>query len=122
RSFQTPVTYAWNLTVEQQLTRGTLARAAYVGSHSSHQWTPVEINPILNADAVPITDPNYNRRLYNKVGCTSCYSQPITEANMGGNGTYHSLQVSMEQRLRSGLTLLANYTWSKAMDDTPYNQ
>jgi hypothetical protein len=122
RSFQTPVTYSWNLTVEQQLNPGSIARIAYVGSHASHQWTPVELNPILNADAVATTDPNYNRRLYNKVGCTSCYTQPITEANMGGNSTYHSLQLSLEQRLRSGLTLLANYTWSKSIDDTPYNQ
>ena len=41
---------------------------------------------------------------------------------MGGNGSYNSLQVSLEQRLHSGLTLLANYTWSKAIDNTPYNQ
>jgi hypothetical protein len=122
RSFQTPITYSWNLALEQQMTNSLLTRIAYVASHSSHQWTPVEINPILNADAVPVTDPNYNRRIYNKVGCTSCYTQPITEANMGGNGSYHSLQASVEQRLRSGLTLLANYTWSKAIDNTPYNQ
>src|SRR5260370_21398199 len=41
---------------------------------------------------------------------------------MGGNGSYNSLQASVEQRVRSGLALLANYTWSKAIDDTPYNQ
>ena len=122
RSFQTPITYSYNLTLEQQVTSNLLTRIAYVGSHSSHQWTPAEINPVLNADALPTTDPNYNRRLYNKVGCTSCYTQPITEANMGGNGSYNSLQMSAEQRMRSGLTLLANYTWSKAMDNTPYNQ
>lgn len=122
RPFQTPITYSWNLALEQQATSNLLTRLAYVGSHSSHQWTPVELNPTLNADAVPTTDPNYNRRLYNKVGCTSCYTQPITEANMGGNGSYHSLQASVEQHMRSGLTVLANYTWSKAIDNTPYNQ
>jgi Carboxypeptidase regulatory-like domain len=122
RPFQTPITYSWNLAVEQQMTNNLLTRLAYVGSHSSHQWTPVELNPTLNADAVSVTDPNYNRRIYNKVGCTSCYTQPITEANMGGNGSYHSLQASVEQHMRSGLTVLANYTWSKAIDNTPYNQ
>lgn len=122
RSFQTPITYSWNLTLEQQMTSNLLMRLAYVASHSSHQWSPVELNPTLNADAVAVTDPNYNRRIYNKVGCTSCYTQPITEANMGSNGSYNSLQASFEQRVRNGLTLLGNYTWSKAIDNTPYNQ
>jgi hypothetical protein len=122
RTFQTPISYSWNLTLEQQMTRSLLARVAYVAGHSSHQWSPVELNPIQNADAVPVTDPNYNRRPYNKVGCASCYTQPITEANMGSNASYNSLQFSAEQRMRTGLTILANYTWSKAIDNTPYNQ
>jgi hypothetical protein len=125
-SFKTPITYSWNLAVEQQLTSSLFARIAYVASHGSHQWTPVEINPIQNADAVAITNSNYNRRIYNPSTCTAtannCYTQTITEANMGGNSAYNSLQASVEQRVRGGLTLLANYTWSKAIDNTPYNQ
>jgi hypothetical protein len=107
--------------MEQQVTNSLLARFAYVASHSSHQWLPVEINPVFNADALPTTDPNFGKRMYAKVGCTSCYTQPITEFNLGGNGAYNSLQVSAEQRVRYGLTLLANYTWSKALDNLPYN-
>jgi Carboxypeptidase regulatory-like domain len=131
RTFQTPITYSWNLALEQQMTSNLLMRFAYVASHSSHQWSPVEINPILNADAVAPTNLNsYNRRLYNSANlyngstciANNCYSQTITEANMGSNGSYNSLQVSAEQRMGSGLTLLANYTWSKAIDNTPYNQ
>jgi len=111
--------------LEQQLTSNLLFRLGYVASHSSHQWVPVELNPFLTADAVPSTNPGYGRRLYNPVGCTannSCFTQAITEANMGGNGTYNSLQATFEQRVHNGLTLLANYTWSKAIDNTPYNQ
>ncbi len=125
KPFQTPITYDWNLTAEQQLTNNLIVRLGYVASHSSHQWTPVELNPYLTADAVPITDPRYGRRVYDPVGCSttnSCYTQAITEANMGGNGSYNSLQASVEQRMRNGLTLLGNYTWSKAIDNTPYNQ
>lgn len=121
RSFKTPITYSWNLAVEQQMTNNLLARVAYVASHSSHQWLPVEINPVLNADAVPNTNPNFGKRIYGQVGCVSCYTQPITEFNMGGNASYNSLQMSAEQRVRNGLTLLANYTWSKALDNLPYN-
>ena len=120
-SFKVPISYSWNLALEQQVTHSLLTRVAYVAGHSSHQWTPVELNSTLNADAVAQTDPNYNRRLYN-IGCVSCFTQPITEANMGGNANYNSLQLSAEQRMRSGLTILANYTWSKAIDNTPYNQ
>jgi hypothetical protein len=122
RGFQTPIEYSWNLALEQQVTHSLLTRLAYVGGHASHQWSPVELNPTLNADAVAITDPNYNHRVYNKVGCISCYSQTITEANMGSNASYNSLQVSAEQRMTTGLTFLANYTWSKALDNAPYNQ
>jgi hypothetical protein len=129
--FRTPLSYAWNLAVEQQITRSLLGRAAYVAGHGSHQWSPVELNPILNADAVPTTNTNaYNRRLYNPANLYSgnqciannCYANTITEANMGGNASYNSLQLSAEQRMTTGLTILANYTWSKAIDNSPYNQ
>ena len=113
--FQDPLTYAWNLAVEQQVTRSLSARAAYVAEHSSHEWTDVELNPTVNNGS----------RLYNQPGCAatnSCYPGTITEANTGGTTSYNSLQLSAEQRVRYGLTLLANLTWSKALDNQPWNQ
>jgi hypothetical protein len=130
-SFKTPLSYSWNLAVEQQFTRSLLFRVAYVAGHGSHQWSPVELNPILNADAVSTTNTNvYNRRLYNPANlytsgqciANNCYANTITEANMGSNASYNSLQLSAEQRMTTGLTILANYTWSKAIDNSPYNQ
>ena len=32
-----------------------------------------------------------------------------------GTYTYHALQVQMQKRLSQGLTVLANYTWSKTL-------
>ena len=65
-------------------------------------------------------------RIYNQTpGCAatnSCYPNTITAANTGGNTNYNSLQISAEQRVRYGLTLLFNYTWSKALNDLPWNQ
>jgi hypothetical protein len=52
----------------------------------------------------------------------SCFPGTITEGNTGGNENYNSLQLSAEQRVRYGLTLLANLTWSKSLDNTPWNQ
>ena len=111
--FKDPVTYSWNLALEQQLTPSVSARVAYVASHSSHQWVPVELNPYVNG-----------ARIYNQTGCSatnSCYSQAITAANTGANTSYNSLQMSVEQRMRYGLTASFNYTWSKALDNMPFN-
>jgi hypothetical protein len=114
RGFQDPRFYAWNLALEQQVSQSLLTRLAYVGGHGNHQWQNLELNPFVNAT-----------RVYNQPGCAtgnSCFSQPITEANTGGNTNYNALQASLEQRMRYGLTLSFNYTWSKALDNMPYNQ
>jgi hypothetical protein len=111
--FQDPLTYAWNIGVEQQMTTSLSTRLAYVGEHSSHQWVPIELNAFVSGT-----------RIYNQPGCTannSCFSQTITEANTGANTNFHSMQFSVEQRARYGLTLLFNYTWSKALDNMPFN-
>jgi Carboxypeptidase regulatory-like domain len=114
KGFQDPLTYDWNLTLEQQLSPSLSMHVAYVASHSSHQWEDLELNPFINGT-----------RIYNQPGCAatnSCYTQPITAANTGGNSSYNSLQFSAEQRMRYGLTLLFNYTWSKTLDGMPWNQ
>lgn len=111
--FTDPVTYSWNLALEQQVTPSVTVRAAYVAEHSSHQWVPVELNPTVSGT-----------RVYNQPGCAnnnSCYTQPITAANTGANTNYNSLQMSVEQRMRYGLTASFNYTWSKALDNMPFN-
>jgi hypothetical protein len=112
--FQDPVVYDWNLAVEQQLTSSLSLRTAYVATHGSHQWSSLELNPYVNGT-----------RIYNQAGCStnnSCFPGTITAANTGTNTNYNSLQLSVEQRVRYGLTLLFNYTWSKALNNAPWNQ
>jgi hypothetical protein len=112
--FRDPLTYDWNLALEQRLTSSLSMRTAYVAEHSSHEWTDLELNPIVNGT-----------RVYNQPGCATtnaCYPNTITAANTGGNTNYNSLQVSAEQRVRYGLTLLFNYTWSKVLNNLPWNQ
>ena len=38
------------------------------------------------------------------------------------NSNYHSLQISGEKRMSHGVTVLANYTYSKSMDDLPFGE
>jgi hypothetical protein len=114
KGFHDPINYAWNLAVEQQLTSSLSLRTAYVATHGSHEWSPEELNPTVGGV-----------RVFNQAGCAttnSCYPGTITAANTGGNTSYNSLQVSAEQRMRYGLNLLFNYTWSHAMNNMPWNQ
>ncbi|HEY1648448.1 MAG TPA: carboxypeptidase regulatory-like domain-containing protein [Terracidiphilus sp.] len=120
KGFKDPITYDWNLTLEQQLSNSLSMRLAYVATHGSHEWEDLELNPNVGA-----VNGAGGTRIYNQAGCTatnSCYPSTITAANTGGNVNYNSMQVSAEQRVRYGLTLLFNYTWSKALDDLPWNQ
>lgn len=114
KGFHDPIVYAWNLAVQQQLTNSLSLQVAYVATHGSHQWQNLELNPFVSGT-----------RVFNPSGCAatnSCYSQPITAANTGGNTSYNSLQISAEQRVKYGLNVLFNYTWSKALNNMPWNQ
>jgi hypothetical protein len=110
--FEVPRSWAWNVALEHQLTGSILARIAYVGSRGQHLWVPVELNPTRYDSAAGTTSP----RVYAPI-----YSQQITEAAYTGNTRYHGLQTSIEMRVARRLTVLANYTLSKATDDLPLN-
>jgi Carboxypeptidase regulatory-like domain len=126
-NFQVPVTYAYNLILEQQLANSWVARVAYVGSGSRHQVVNLEINPSVNTGSGLSTN---QRRVYNTApkvapcvtssGCNTSYGQIIMAA-MIGNNNYNSLQATLEKRMTRQLSLMLNYTWSKTFDDFPQN-
>lgn len=109
----TPVVYSWNLMVERQIASDWLVRAAYVGSQSRHLLESLELNPaVYRAGSTQSTDA---RRAFQPFGSISQASQDI-------NSGFNSLQLTAQKRFSRGLTLLANYTWSKSIDDLPYGQ
>ena len=124
-NFQVPVTYDYNLIIEQQLAHSLAMRIAYVGSSSRHQFVNLELNPAVNTGSGLSTNA---RRVYNTAptvgpcasatGCAANYAQ-IVAASMSGNAHFNSLQATLEKRMSNGLSLLANYTWSKSYDDMP---
>ncbi len=108
-----PVLYNWNLMIERQLPGAWLGRAGFVGSHGSHMMESIELNPSvyipgssLGADARRIR-PGYSN---------------ITQVSYDINSSFNSLQLTAERRYQAGLSILANYTWSKSIDDLPATQ
>jgi hypothetical protein len=108
---QTPVAYNWNFTVERQLAAAWLLRIGYVGSHASHLLEDIQLSPAVYIPGSTLSATQ--RRLlpqYSTVG----------QASFDINSSYNSLQVTVEKKLVSNLTVLTNYTWSKSIDDLPY--
>ncbi len=124
--FRVPVTDDYNLTVEHQLSASWALRLAYVGGQSRHLFVNQELNPAVNNGSGLSTT---QRRPYNtsptvgpcttSVGCTAALGD-ILEVNMSAAANYNSFQATIERKLSRGLSLLANYTWSKSLDDLPY--
>jgi hypothetical protein len=114
-TFQVPVTYAWNLAVEQQIGKNVATRIAYVGSHASHLFVANNLNPaipgVLGTNG-KLLGPDQRRHF---PGFTN-----ILASSMSGNENYNSLQATLEQREWKGLSFTVNYTFSKAMDTLPY--
>ena len=109
-NFEVPVTYDWNLTLERQLDRDWLIQASYVGAHSSHGKTTVQLNP---AQYVPgSTLGTDQRRIFQGYGAINMDGQ-------SGNASYNSLQVAVKKRLSYGVNLNVAYTYSKSIDDYP---
>jgi Carboxypeptidase regulatory-like domain len=108
---QVPLTYNWNLTVEQQLTKSLISRIGYVAAHSSHLFLSEQLNP---ATYIPGSTLGPDQRRHYP-GFTN-----IGEWDSSGNESYQSLQLTLQQRVTKGLSVMANYTFSKALDTLPY--
>jgi hypothetical protein len=109
--YTTPVIYNWNIAVERQVATNWLARAAYVGSHSSHLWEAIELNPAVYTPGSRLSTDQ--RRIFQGY-------QFISQASFAGNSNYNSLQLSLEKRFSRGFTVTANYTWAKSLDNVPF--
>ena len=116
---QPPAAYKlqWNLNIERQITKNMSLTAGYVGSHGVH--LPIHLT---DADQVPPalvkTAPDGNL-LFPTAGTIQRINPnfaTITATEWYGYSTYHSLQVSIIQRLSHGISFQGAYSWSKSID------
>jgi hypothetical protein len=136
-----PVYHSWNFSMQRQITGSTVVEVNYAGTKGSHQHVSLtNLSPLLPAYwgmgrtalnamvANPfygvITDPRsvlsrpttQLNRLLRPMPQYSSASRSSSEPT-GGNSIYNSLQLKLERRFSRGLSLLAHYTVSKAMDN-----
>jgi hypothetical protein len=104
RDLRTPYMQHWNLSIQHQLGKNRMVEVAYVGSRGTKLLTARDINQPRPSPVSPNLRPNP-------------FFDDINLIESRANSNYNSLQVTAQQRLDSGLSLLAAYTWSKSIDD-----
>src|SRR5262249_33688109 len=107
----TPLTYNWNLTLEREVLPQWLARAAYVGSASNYGRVVKQGNPAVY---IPGSSAGTDaRRLFApEIGQIDYFTEDR-------RSYYHSMQLTLNRRFSKGFSILANYTWSKSLDNYP---
>jgi hypothetical protein len=102
----------WNLTIEHEIAKDILLRLGYVGSKGTHLAYNTDVNaPLPSPDATG--DNEQARRPYQQF-------EQITQDASNGNSIYNALQVEVVKRFSHGVSVDANYTWSRSIDEVSY--
>jgi len=111
-NFQLPNNQQWNLTVQRTLGPSNVISLAYVGNKGTHLFRSFNVNQAeVNSMTGAVTQP------YSATFGTS--SIPIRYSN--GNSIYNAMIVEFRRRAVRGLSLQANWTLAKSIDDVGTN-
>jgi len=121
RNFRPPMNHAYNLTIEQALTRNTAFSIAYAGTAGRDlvNWRDLNACPISTAACDQTRQP-FTAQFHDSTGA-ALYDH-ILQLNNDGYSNYNSLQVAYKVRDLHGLTGQLNYTWSRAFDTGSANR
>ncbi len=108
-TFKVPSYFDYNLSVQNEVLKGTLFEVAYVGAQGRNLLGQIDLNqPTLGSrQANPNVNVNAIRPFLGYL-----YFQSIIPAF---TSNYNSLQVSLNHHSSSGLTVGIAYTWSKSL-------
>jgi Carboxypeptidase regulatory-like domain/TonB dependent receptor len=120
KDLRLPYAQDWNLNVQRAFGSDWLFEAGYIGTKGTHLPRFIEGNPTTFEPGDSPQDDADRRRLYS--GCTRTDTNPCTFSSVGEiagitNSIYSALQTSLKKRFSHGLSFLASYTYSKAIDD-----
>lgn len=111
-NFGYPTIHQWNVTYEQSLPKGMVARVAYQGSAGRDLFHASELNAAVPGPGATIA--NTDRRRPRQE-----FTQ-LTFAGTFGVSDYHALVLSLEKRFAGGLTFLGGLSWQKSTDLASY--
>src|ERR1700687_5644794 len=116
-----PSSQDWDLNIQRSLGRDLLLEVGYVGTKGTKLPRFIEGNPTVYIPGQSSTDNADQRRIHS--GCTladppsSCQFSSTGLISGIANSSYNALEASLRKRFSGGLSFLASYTYSKAIDD-----
>ena len=109
-----PTTYSWSIGVQHELPWKLGLDVAYVGNQARHLQYIEDLNQFpLGTTTGGVTPPPNNT--WAAVVPFPGFSQ-VNYTNFGANSEYNALQIRLNRRFSRGLTLGADYTYSKNRD------
>jgi hypothetical protein len=125
KNFRAPIAEQFSLEIQRELDANTVLRVGYVGTKGTALFQAVDGNPRTLCSAVPIRIDNPSTGAFTVLGC------PRVDPTAGtvriyantASSIYHAMQLSVERRMRNGLSGGAHYTWSSFIDTAsdPFN-
>lgn len=109
-SRRTPYVTQWLFHVQRQITQGLVAEAGYMGNIGRKLERLRSTNEASLRTGINDTSSIQSRRPFPVYGI-------IQQVDGVVKSNYHALNLKVTQRFSKGLSLLAGYTWSKAIDD-----
>ena len=105
-SNRSPYVSQWNLDIQRTFASRYLVDVAYIGSESHHlalNFNPFDCSAPGSQYCMDSNNPYNGKYTY------------MQEVSSIGNGNYNALLVKFQRQFSQGLSILANYTWSKAL-------
>ncbi|MBI3473933.1 MAG: TonB-dependent receptor, partial [Candidatus Solibacter usitatus] len=103
---RTSYTQQWNLTLQKKLPKDVYFDLGYIGSKGTKLTATFDGNRPLQIITPTATSPSIaSRRPFQGF-------DTISTTKSIGSSIYHSMQMKVERRVASGLTVLGAYTWS----------
>jgi hypothetical protein len=111
-NFREPMMQQWNLGIQREFATNLLATVSYAGTRGTRIPYLRDINPAVYIPGQStVANTNSRRPLYPEFARFSLAESVI-------NSSYHALQAALDRRFAGGLTVLASYTFSKALTDS----